>query len=109
MLHTDDFDPAMRYEGLARAAFDDCEKFGDPFGIAAQEVYNDFVPHPTLEGKKALSKVISKIIIDHPESQHKDTLIELEEAVWRAGTQEEIIRIIDEAISILKDIRGVLY
>jgi len=106
MIHTDSHDPAFRYEGLARAAFDNCGKYGDPFRIAAQDVYNSFVPEPTINGKKALSKVISKIITDNPESEYKDALVQLEENVWSAETQKEIITIIDEGIEILKQIQN---
>ncbi|WCC43997.1 hypothetical protein PJW08_09280 [Tenacibaculum finnmarkense] len=56
MIHTDSHDPAFRYEGLARAAFDNCGKYGDPFKIAAQDVYNSFVPKPTLTRKKSTIK-----------------------------------------------------
>ncbi|CAL2093253.1 conserved hypothetical protein [Tenacibaculum sp. 190524A05c] len=104
MIHTDHNDPAFRYEGLARVAFDNCEKYGDPFGIAAQDVYNNFVPEPTLNGKKALSKVLSKIIIDNTESEHNDALIQLEESIWSSETQQQIITIIDTSIDILNQI-----
>lgn len=106
MIHTDGHDPGFRYEGLARAAFDNCGKYGDPFGIAAQDVYNSFVPEPTLNGRKALSKVISKIITDNSQSEHKDALVQLEEDVWTAETQKEIITIIDKGIEILTQIQN---
>lgn len=106
MIHTDSLDPGFRYEGLARAAFGNCDKYGDPFKIAAQDVYKNFVPEPTLNGKKALSKVLSQIITDNLENEHKDALVKLEENVWTSDTQEEIIIIIDESIDILKQIRN---
>ena len=105
MIHTDHHDPAFRYEGLARAAFDNCGKYGDSFGIAAQDVYNSFVPEPTLNGKKALSKVLSKLIVDNSEGEHKDALVELEESVWTSETQQQIITIIDASIDILNQIQ----
>lgn len=106
MIHTDSHDLGFRYEGIARAAFDNCGKYGDPFGIAAQEVYNSFVPEPTLYGRKALSKVISKIITDNSESEHKDALVQLKENVWTAETQQEIITVIDNGIEILKQLQN---
>jgi len=104
MIHTDHLDPAFRFEGLARAAFNNCEKYGDPFNIAAQDIYSSFVPEPTLEGKKALSKILSKLIVDYSESQHKDPLLQLEEKIWIAKSQEQIIAIIDASIYILKHV-----
>lgn len=106
MIHTDHQDPGFRYEGLARAAFNNCRKYGDPFGIAAQDVYNNFVPTPNLDGKKALSKVLTKLIIDHSESEHKSALVALEENIWTSETQGEIINIVDLAIDILKKIQN---
>lgn len=105
MIHTDHNDPAFRYEGLACAVFDNCEKYGDPFGIAAQDVFRSFVPTPTLEGKKALSKILSKMITDHSESEHKEELIALEETIWGLETQEGAIKVIDSAIEVLKRIK----
>lgn len=102
MIHTDNSDPAMRYEGLARAAFNNCDKYGDPFGITAQDVYSSFVPKPKLRGKIALSKVLSKIIIDNSNSDFKVDLIEIEKRIWNSKSQKEIREIIDESIEILK-------
>ncbi|MGS2741055.1 hypothetical protein [Sinomicrobium sp. M5D2P17] len=101
MIHTDDTDPGFRYEGLARAAFNNCKKYNDPFKIAAQEIYGDFVPVPNLDGKKALSKVLVKIIIDYPETKYQDDLLQLEENIWVSKTQDDIIAIIDSTIDIL--------
>lgn len=106
MIHTDSKDPAFRYEGLARAAFNDCHKFGDPFGIAAQDIYNRFVPNPTIEGKRALSIVLVKMIIDNSETAYKETLKKLEKSIWNSETQKEIINIIDEAIEVLNRIKN---
>lgn len=48
----------MRYEGLARTAFDNCEKYGDPFSIAARKVYSKYVEVPKTEGNRNLSIVL---------------------------------------------------
>jgi hypothetical protein len=65
----DDSNPAMRFEGLARAAFNNCMKFGDPFNYAAQEEFSNFIPAPNLKGKRILSTIFIKLIIDFPESE----------------------------------------
>lgn len=101
-LFENDTDPGMRYEGLARAAFDNCIKAGDPWGYAAQETFNNFVPSPILAGKRALSTILIKIIIDSQFHPLSGQLIQLEERVWKANDQTEIIDIIDKAISIFK-------
>ena len=106
IIFANDIDPAMRYEGLARKAFDDCGKYGDPFGITAQDKYIRFVPEPTIEGKAMLSKVFTKLVINHKDTEYKDALRELEEKIWEAETQEEIIDIIDKGIKIVQKIEG---
>jgi len=103
MFFEDFNDPAMKYEGLARAAFNNCDKFDDPWGYAAQERFGDFIEEPiTVKGKRTLSTIIIKLIIDN---QNTDKVIEfkkLEELVWTATTQEDIIEIVDRAIQIFK-------
>jgi hypothetical protein len=94
ILFNDDYDIGMRYEGLARFAFDNCGKYDDPWGYCAQERYNSFVPTPSFTGKRALTTVIIKLIINNPDNEHTDKLKELEESVWQAETQESIIEII---------------
>lgn len=95
-------DPAFRFESLLRAIFDDCGKYGDPWGYAAQDVYNSFVPEPTLYGKRALSTGLTKLIYDNREHENIQTLIEHEDLIWSANTQEEIVKIIDDSIDWLK-------
>ncbi|MEQ8684228.1 MAG: hypothetical protein RIF36_00415 [Imperialibacter sp.] len=101
-IFIDDDDPAFRYEGLVRAAFDNCGKYGDPFKYAAQEVYDNFVGEITLRGRRALSTALIKLIVDNPENKAIDGLKSLENDVWEAKEQQDIIKIIDEAIEILK-------
>lgn len=96
-------DPGFRFESLLRAIFDDCGKYGDPWGYAAQDVYNDFVPEPTLTGKRALSTGLCKLIYDNKEHPEIKRIIELEDSIWPAKTQEEIVTIIDSSIEWLKE------
>lgn len=92
---------SFMYEGLARAVFDNCNKYGDPFGLAAQDIYNnEFVPAPTVKGKRALSTVIIKMIIDHPNSEEVKVLRKIDDALWSASSQEEAINIIEQCIEI---------
>ena len=93
-------DPAFRYEGLVRTVFNDCKKYGDPWSYAAQDFYANFVNTPNQEGKRALATVIIKIIIDHPQSEQVEQLKLLEDSVWEAKSQDDIITIINKAIDI---------
>ncbi len=97
-------DPAMRYEDLARAAFNNCKKYGDPFGYAAQERYNNFVPKPNIIGKRTLSTVFIKLILDNLNSPYINDLKKLEDLVWESETQSEVIDIIDKGIEIVNKI-----
>ncbi|WP_017732753.1 hypothetical protein [Nafulsella turpanensis] len=106
MIHTDHIDPSLRYEALARSAFNNCSKGGDPFGYALQEEYdNFFVEAPNLRGKRALSTVLIKLIIDNSGTDFAERLIGLEESVWNSETQDDIIHIIDKGIEVLKMIK----
>ena len=87
----------MKYEELARKAFDNCSKYGDPFKYAAQERYDNFVPIPTLLGKRILSTILIKIIVSNQGKSGVDKFIELENKVWTSETQSEIISIIEKA------------
>ena len=102
IIFEDDRDPAARFEGLLRKAFGNCEKWGDPWGYAAQDCYHNFVPTPNLRGKKALSVALCQLIIRNSDFEKKDEFIELEESIWSADTQEEIIEIIDKSIALAK-------
>lgn len=100
----DNSDPAMRYEALARAAFNNCGKYGDPWNYAAQDLYNhEFVREVTFSGKRALATVLVKLVIDYSGSDMEEKLKILEDRVWEAASQEQIISIIDEAIELLNE------
>lgn len=97
-LFENDTNPAMRFEGLARGVFNNCNKYGDPWGYAAQERFANFVPGPTLTGKRALSTILIKLISDHPKHELTPKLIQLEDSIWTTTSQSKIIAIIDETI-----------
>lgn len=103
MIHTDSHDPAFRFEGLLREAFQ-CGKGQDPFGNAMQERFSCFVGSITEEGRRALSTAFVKLVLDYPDS--KDDFIKLDDKVWKASTQDDIIDIIDQGIKILKRIKS---
>ncbi len=103
ILYGDDYDPAMRYEGLARAVFK-CGKWKDPWGYAAQDCFTQFVPSMSLEGKRALSTIIIKIILDFPEIEEKNDLKKLEDTVWDSNSQDQAIDIIDKTIEIYNSV-----
>lgn len=104
MIHTNEDNPAFRYEGLLREAFQ-CAKEQDPFGYAKQEVFDhNFVTSITLLGKRALSTAFIKLVLDHP--NYKEKFRELDDRVWRASSQSDIIDIIDDGISILKEVKS---
>jgi hypothetical protein len=103
ILFENDHDPAMRYEGLARFAFDNCGKYGDPWGYCTQDKYANFVPTPKEEGKRALSTILSQLIMKYKDSPIFEILKELEENVWTASTQEDVRTIIDETIDLFRE------
>jgi hypothetical protein len=89
--------PSMKFEGLARAAFDNCDKYGDPFGIAHQEIFGFEGPEhqtPTTRFRRALVLVLVKLVIRYPDN---DQLKELEKRAWTANSQEEVSDIIVSA------------
>lgn len=98
LIFEDHTHPAMRFESLLRAIFDNCGKYGDPWGYAAQDVYSNFVPSPKQKGQRALSTGLTKLIYDYKEHENIKTIIEIEESIWSAKTQEDIRKIIDDSI-----------
>lgn len=97
MFISNEDDPAFLYEGLARAAFDNCSKRGDPYKYAAQEVYGNFVDEIKLRGRRALAAVIAKVIIDHKSNQQAlKVLIKLDDEIWELKTQDEVIDWLEE-------------
>ncbi len=98
IIFSEHFDPAMRYEGLARFAFDNCLKYKDPWGYCAQERYSQFTPEPTLEGKRMLATIFIKLILNNQNSQYSEKLKDLENKIWESTTKDAIVEIIDATI-----------
>jgi hypothetical protein len=96
-------DHANQFEKLACYAFK-CESKRDPWGIASIDTYIEFVESPSMNGKKAFSKILTKLILDSPDVSKMNKLLELEENVWVATSQEEIGEIIEETIKTLTDV-----
>lgn len=94
-------DPAFRYEDLARFAFDNCTKYGDPWHYAAQEVYTQFTGEIDLKGKKILATILNKLIFDYKDNPICQDLLTIEETIWEAKTQEDVIKIINKTIAVL--------
>lgn len=90
----------MRYEGLARAAFGNCSKGHDLWGYTSQDRYVNSIFAVGLEIKRMLSTVLIKLIVDHATHPSASRLKELEDRVWEAKEQSDIVEIVDEAIAI---------
>jgi len=106
ILHGDNTVPDMRFEGLARAAFDNCDKWGDPWGIAAQDFYKNLVPQPNKRGRQGLSKILTKLIIDCNDHELKKMLIQYEKEIWETEDESQIIDIIDYSIAITNKMKA---
>jgi len=96
-------DPAFRFEDLARFAFDNCPKYGDPWGYAAQAVYNNFIPNVELKGKRILSTILNKLIYDNRYNNICSELLKIENSIWSANSQSDAINIINKTIELLHD------
>ena len=93
-------DYANQFEKLAGYAFK-CERKRDPWGIASIDTYSEFVENPSENGKRAFSKIFTKLILDSCDELKTKKLLKLEELVWEAKSQEEIGKIIEETINII--------
>jgi hypothetical protein len=92
--------PEYRYEGLAWAVLGARFKYDEPFTIAATDFYDSDVAHLTLKGKRGLSIILTKMIIEHRESPHIQELLTLDDRVWGTPNEDEIRAIVDKAIEI---------
>ena len=100
---TSNIDPAFRFEDLARYAFDNCPKYGDPWGYAAQEVYINFVPNIEQKGQRILSTILNKLIYDNRNNRTCEELKKVENLIWSANSQSDAIAIISKTIDLLQD------
>ncbi len=103
ILHGNNLDPAMRYEGLYRYAFDNCRKQEDPWEEATQSNYSIFMENDLSSGKMSLSRILHKLIFDNfKENENiKSKLIIVEGKIQQISSQKDAISIIDETISIV--------
>jgi hypothetical protein len=103
MLYIDnENDSAMRFEAVAIAAFNNCNKGADPWGYASQDKYSVFVSEPiSLDAKRMLSTILIKLIWDNQNSSFSEELMKLDNQIWKAKTQNDIIAIIDKTINLL--------
>jgi len=99
LIDNNNSDPGFKFENLLRTIFDNCNKSGDPWGYASQDVYNNFLHKTNLRGKRALSTALCKLIYDNRTKPNIKEVINIEEKIWKAKTQSEIIEIIDNSIN----------
>ncbi|GEN68064.1 hypothetical protein [Chryseobacterium rhizosphaerae] len=99
--HEDDSDPAMRFEGLARYAFD-CAPYGDPDGYAHQSTYNFyFVPEVSEKGVKIIHKILDSLIVkSNPEKSKEFQTVK--NSLSEKMKQMTSIHLIDYLITIIK-------
>lgn len=104
ILHDDDLDPAMRYEGLYRFAFDNCRKQEDPWGEATQSNYSIFMENDFSEAKTSLYRILHKLIFDNfkNEAEKKAKLLNIEIKINKIKSQQDAISIIDNTLLIIK-------
>lgn len=105
ILHGDDQDPAMRYEGLYRFAFDNCRKQEDPWEEATQNNYEIFMSDDLIHGKISLYRILHKLIFDNFKSniEIKNILINIEKNISKIKNQEDAINVIDKILSTIKN------
>lgn len=102
ILNEENQEPAMRYEGLARHAFD-CARGGGPNNIAEASVFdNEFIPSMTNDGLLIMNQIIDALI----EKTNDDTKKELrtvKSSLSEKIEQENGIELIDYIIKIIKE------
>jgi hypothetical protein len=104
ILHDDDLDPAMRYEGLYRFSFDNCRKQEDPWEEATQNNYSIFTQDDLSEAKTSLYRILHKLIFDNykNEKEKNAKLLKIEKQINLIKNQKDAISIIDNTLIIIK-------
>jgi DNA-directed RNA polymerase specialized sigma24 family protein len=104
ILHDDDLDPGMRYEGLYRFAFDNCRKQEDPWEEATQNHYTIFMQNDVSEAKTSLYRILHKLIFDNykNEKEIKAKLLKIEIEINQIKSERDAISILDNIIKTLK-------
>lgn len=102
VMYQDDFDPGMRYEGLARYAFN-CERWGGPNNVAQQSVYNSlFIPEMNANGLIVLNQILEALIEKSNGNKRKE-FIDLKNSLVANIKQKTAIELIDYIIKIIND------
>src|SRR5690606_32698882 len=101
VIHGHDFDPGIRYEGLARTAFD-CGKWGGPDNIAHQEFYNNFVPELNPIAIDAMKKIVAALIGKVNPAAQGDLMAVLDSLDGKMP-QESGIELIDYVVKICEE------
>lgn len=102
VMYQDDFDPGMRYEGLARYSFD-CKRWGGPNNVAQQSVYNSlFVPNTTAQGLLVLNQIVDALIEKSNENA-KNEFIELKKSLSEEMKQRTAFDLIDYIVKIINE------
>ncbi|HLP32438.1 MAG TPA: hypothetical protein VK202_03135 [Bacteroidia bacterium] len=100
ILNQEDRNPSMRYEGLARYAFD-CGKHGGPDNIANHSRYDSFfIPVTNEKGLWALNQILDALIT---KGTKRLEFIELKNSLSEGMKQRTAIELIDYIIKILND------
>lgn len=103
VLHGDDYDPGMRYEGLARYAFD-CGMWGGPNGVAHQSVYNSlFIPETNEEGVIVLNQILDALIVKEEDVNKRNEYNVLKESLSTGMEQRTAIELIDYILQIVQE------
>ncbi len=101
ILYEDDHDPGMRYEGLARYAFN-CKSYGGPNKVAHQSVYNSlFIPKISDEGILVLNQILDALVSKHPDKANE--FIQLKKSLSQNIEQRTAIDLIDYIFKIIKN------
>lgn len=96
-----DDDPGMRYEGLARYAFD-CQRYGGPNNVAHQSVYNSlFIPNVNDEGILVFNQILDALVIK--DADKKQEFIDLKISLKEGMKQRTAIELIDYIIQIIQN------
>jgi len=102
-ISDDHYDPAFRFESLARETFGNCRKYGDPWNYAHQEFFSEFMDEPTsILGKRALATILTQLVFQYKDTEICDPLKAIENSIFEANTQGDVIAIIDSTIGLLR-------
>lgn len=95
-------DIAIIYENVARFAFNNCAKYGDPWKIAAQEVHNVFCDvNRNTEAKQNLHKIFVGLILKTKSEIANKNLLKLETLINNCKSQNDFNQLILKANKII--------